>query len=337
MLRRGIALGIGVLLVILVVVAIHGCLDSRHKAALRKFNTNVATLMTDNNQKVIGPLFDTLTSGGTGSDMLQSLQAINQEAQSDAQQAQSLSAPSEMSQAKHNLELVLNLRSSAINAITNQITTALSTTDTGKGSSAAAQQAINRIAGQMQAMLASDVIYSQRVIPQINDALVSGGAGHQQIVASQALTNFGWLNNAQVTAAIGATVPVKQAGGKPAPGTHGHGLTDVKVGGVTLQTTGTNHVPSKPPPVFTVDFQNQGENPEIDVRVNVTISGQGFTTIHLHKTLPETKAGSPAQALIPLTSPVPTSPALVTVSISKVPGEKVTSNNHASYTVVFGT
>jgi len=337
MLRRGIALGVGVLLVILIVVAVHGCLDSRHKAALRKFNTNVGTLMTDNNQKVIAPLFETLTSGGTGSDMLQGLQAIDQEAQSDAKQAQSLSAPGEMSQAKHNLELVLNLRAGAVNQITNQITTALSTTDTGKGSSAAAQQAINRITGQMQALLASDVIYSQRVLPQINEALLDGGAGHQQLVASQALTNFGWLDNAQVTAAIGATVPVKQAGGKVAPGTHGHGLTNVKVGDLTLQTTGTNHVPSKPPPVFTVNFENQGENPEIDVRVNVTISGQGFTTIHLHKTLPETKAGSPAQAIIPLTSPVPTSPSLVTVSISKVPGEKVTTNNHASYTVVFGT
>ncbi len=337
MLRRGIALGIAVLFVIIIVVAIHGCLDSRHKAALRKFNTNVATLMTDNNQKVIAPLFEALQSGGTGSDLLQSLQAIDQEAQSDAKQAQELSTPGEMSQARHNLELVLNLRAAAINEITGQITTALSTTDTGKGSSAEAQQAIDRITGQMQAMLASDVIYSQRVLPQIQQALADGGVSNQQRVASQSLTNFGWLNNAQVTSALGATVPVKRPGGKPAPGTHGHGLTDVKVGDVTLQTTGTNHVPSKPAPVFTVDFQNQGTNPEIDVRVNVTISGQSFKTIRLHKTLPETKAGSSAQAIIPLTDPVPTSPSLVTVSISKVPGEKVTSNNHASYTVVFGT
>jgi hypothetical protein len=161
--------------------------------------------------------------------------------------------------------------------------------------------------------------------------------GGQTIQPSQSLTNFGWLEPAQVTAALGATVPVKQPGGKPAPGTHGHGLTDVKVNNVTLSTTGTNHVPSKPAPVFIVDFQNQGTNPEIDVVVKITISSGTAKKITLHKTLPETKAGATAQASIPLTSPAPTAPSLVTVTIGKVPGEKVTTNNHASYTVVFGT
>jgi hypothetical protein len=241
-----------------------------------------------------------------------------------------LSAPSEMAQAQTNLELVLDLRASAVNEITNQITTALSTTSGG-----AAQAAVNRITGQMQALLASDVIYSQRVAPQITKALADGDAGGQLPPASRALTNFGWLDNAQVTTAIGADVPVKRPGGKPAPGTHGHGLTDTKINGVTLSTSGNNNV-SRKAPIFTVDFMNQGENNEVDVRVNITISGD-FKTIHMHKTIPQTFAGKASQAIVPLTAPVPTSPAEVTVSVSKVPGEKTLSNNRASYTVTFGS
>jgi hypothetical protein len=329
MLRRGIALGVGVLFLIVVVLAIHGCLDSRHKAALRDYSTKVNAIISENNTKAMVPLFGALTSGSSPTQRLQSLQAIDQEALSDSKQAHSLSAPSEMSQAQTNLELVLDLRSAAVNTITGQITTALS-------NGGAAQSAINRITGQMQALLASDVVYSQRVKPQIEQALNDASAGGQIPIPSTSLTNFGWLDNAQVTEAIGATVPVKRPGGKPAPGTHGHGLTDVKVNGVTLSTSGNNNVPRKPAPIFIVDFMNQGENDEVDVRVNVTLSGQGFKTIHLHKNLPQTKADSSAQATIPLDQPVPTSPALVTVSVSKVPGEKTLSNNRASYTVTFG-
>src|SRR5262249_4478067 len=136
------------------------------------------------------------------------LQTIAQAAAQDAKQAKDFSAPGEMSHAQQNLELVLNLRSAAVNAITAQIPTALSTTGTGTGSSAAAQAAIDKITGQMQALLASDVIYSQRVYPQIQNALADGGVKDQVTPKSQALTNFCWLDNAQVTAAIGATVPV---------------------------------------------------------------------------------------------------------------------------------
>ena len=46
-------------------------------------------------------------------------------------------------------------------------------------------------------------------------------------------------------------------------------------------------------------FSNQGENDEIDVKILVAISG-GPKAIALQKTLNQTKAGSPAEASIPL-------------------------------------
>src|SRR4029077_19625448 len=107
--------------------------------------------------------------------------------------------------------------------------------------------------------------------------------------------------------------------------------------GVTLSETGTNHVPAKPAPGFNVAFTNQGENAEIDVRVSVTVSAPGAAKIKRTKAIPETKAGQSAVALIPPAPAPPSGPTLVSVTIAKVPGEKVTANNHASYTVVFGS
>jgi hypothetical protein len=332
MLRRGIALGVGVLFLIIVVLLIHGCLDSRHKSALRSYNTHVTSIMADNNTKVIQPLFAALTSGSSPAQVLQDLQAVDQVAAFDAKQARGLSVPGEMSHAQTNLELVLDLRSSAVNTITNQITTALSTTGSGR----AAQAAVDQITGQMQGLLASDVVYSQRVIPQIKQALDDGGVHGQVLTPSKALNNFGWLDNAQVTSAIGAQVSARPSNGKLAPGTHGHGLDSVKVNNVTLDANAANNnVPGKPAPVFIVAFTNQGENDEVDVAVHVTISG-ATKTIRLKKVLPQTKAGQPAEARIPLTSPVPTTPVEVKVSIGKVRGEKTTTNNNATYTVTFG-
>ncbi len=330
MVRRLIALGIGVLLLIIVVVAVKGCLDSRHKSALSSYNTHVTSIISENNDKVITPFFAALQSGGSASEIVQSLQAVEQVALSDAKLARSINVPGEMSHAQTNLELALDLRAAAVTNVTGQITTALSTT-----SGVAAQDAIDKIAGQMQALLASDVVYSQRVQPLIAQALDEGGVHQQTVVGSKSLTNFGWLQSAQVANALGATIVVRQPGGKAAPGTHGHGLTDVKVNGVTLNTTGNNNVPSSPAPIFVVDFQNQGENDEVDVKVNLKITGPGKPILR-SATVPQTKKGTAAQVRIPLNAPVPTSSSLVTVSIGHVLGEKNFSNNHASYTVTFG-
>jgi hypothetical protein len=331
MLRRAIALGVGVLFLIVIVLAVHGCLSSRHKAALRDYNTRVASIVSDNNASVIAPLFQDLGhSNGSAGPLVQNLQAVEQVAFADAKRADALSAPSEMAHAQSNLELVLNLRAEAIANIAGQVTTALATT----GNGVAQQNAIDKITGQMQALLASDVIYSQRVIPQIKQALDDGGVSGQVIRESKSLNNFGWLDNAQVTTALGATVTPRTPGGKLAPGPHGHGLTDVKINGTLLSTGGNNNVSAKAP-IFTVDFANQGASNEVDVTVHVSITGPG-KAIHLKKTLLQTKAGSPAQVNIPLTSTVPKGPVLVTVTIGKVRGEKDLANNHASYTVTFG-
>ena len=83
---------------------------------------------------------------------------------------------------------MLNLRADGLRKIADEIPAAL-----GRG--AASQAAINRIAGEMQGFLASDVVYSQRVAPLIKDTRSTATASSgQQISGSQFLPNVSWLS-----------------------------------------------------------------------------------------------------------------------------------------------
>ena len=204
------------------------------------------------------------------------------------------------------------------------------------GSASAASEAINHIAGQMQAFLASDVLYSQRVIPYIKETLDNNDIGGQEIATSNFLPNLGWLSPDAVASRLNSRLGGRTANGTPAPGTHGHGLDSVSIGGQTLQPSpAVNRIPAGAGLTFDVKFTNQGENDEIDVRVLVAISGSG-KPILLRKTLNQTKAGQPAEATIPLgQSPPIGSPVTIKVQIVGVPGEKKVDNNKQSYTAIF--
>ena len=64
---------------------------------------------------------------------------------------------------------------------------------------------MNQITGQMQAFVASDVIYSQQVVPRIKKALDKNDIGGQTIAQSRFLPNpLEWLDANKVAASLGA-------------------------------------------------------------------------------------------------------------------------------------
>ncbi len=204
------------------------------------------------------------------------------------------------------------------------------------GSASAASEAINHIAGQMQAFLASDVLYSQRVIPYIKETLDNNDIGGQEIATSNFLPNLGWLSPDAVASRLNSRLGGRTANGTPRPGhpwaRPGLGLHR-RPDAAALPAV--NRIPAGAGLTFDVKFTNQGENDEIDVRVLVAISGSG-KPILLRKTLNQTKAGQPAEATIPLgQSPPIGSPVTIKVQIVGVPGEKKLDNNKQSYTAIF--
>jgi hypothetical protein len=64
--------------------------------------------------------------------------------------------------------------------------------------------------------------------------------------------------------------------------------------------------------------------------------GQGGDAIELEETLPEIAAGELKTVTIPLSEQPPTGQNVpITVNVKPVPGEEVTDNNEAEFTVIF--
>jgi hypothetical protein len=325
--RQAIGIGVIIIFVIIIALGVKGCVSSQKENSLKAYNRDVTSVITSSDRDVGQAFFKLLGNGSQqGQDLQVQVNQLRLAADEDARRARNFDVPDEMKAAQDKLLLTLDLRADGLRKIAADLPTAL-----GRGQPA--QQAVQRIAGNMQYFLASDAVYKARVAPLIKESLDDNGVTGQRIADSQFIGNVGWLNAPFVATRIGASAGAPNQ--PPAPGLHGHGLTSVSVGDNTLQPNGVvNRVPATGRITFHVVFQNQGDNDENDVRVNVTVRGSG-RTITARKTVAQTKAGSEAEVDIPLGQTPPVGTATVQVAVAAVRGEGKTDNNRQSYTVIF--
>lgn len=336
--RRLVAAGAMLVVLILLVVLVKGCVDNRREAALKDYNRSVRTLVEQSRNNVSKQFFQAL-SGASGGEPTQVQETINQlrvVADEELSQAERLDAPDAMKSAQSNLELLLSLRRDGVANVADEIQTAL-------GGTAGAGTAVDAIAGQMQAFNASDVIYSQRVAPLILKGLKDDGiaasydgtAGEQVLPYADFLPDISWMSPDYVAQQLGASTSTGRTTGTPAPGLHGHQIDSVSVSGVDLTTDGSNRIPASPPPTFVVNFTNGGENDETNVRVTVEITGSD-TPIRASTIVPNTTAGEAATANVTMRSSPSTSGASeIRVTVEQVPGEETLDNNVATYSALF--
>jgi hypothetical protein len=324
---------IGIIVIVLLLgVLVHSCSTSRHKSSLQDYNRQVNNIAT--------------ASAGTGAEFFRQLgQAPNQspndlqqavssyKVQADQQlkQAQNLSTPDDMKAAQQSLLIALEFRRDALGAIAADIRTALG--DQGN----AADAAIKRIAGQMRAFDASDVLYRQRVIPFIDHTLTSAQLG-ASIVESRFLPDIAWISPQFVATKLGQQL---NGGGTRSnqptgPGLHGTGLDGTSYGSTTLQPGVTNRLTYVSGQAFTVSFTNQGDNDEFNVKVTLQITRSSGTPITINKTVQKIAQGEKATVTLPLNRTPPLDTALtINVNVAPVPGEKKTDNNKSSYPTIF--
>jgi hypothetical protein len=331
MVRRRIAAGVGVVLLIVIVLLINGCLKSGKEEALKQYNREAGALVSESDEQVAHPLFAGL-AGASGEPPLNVEQKINElrdVAQHQAEQAKRLSVPGEMGAAQHNFTLVLNLREEALGKIAPLVRQALG----GQG-----KQASTLIAGAMQMFLASDVIYSQRVAPLIQQELAGDGIHDLSTASSQFLPNLGWLEPGTVEERLTGKSSSAAKSGQVAPGTHGSALKGVSVGSTTLEpeSTGTvNHLNGGSKPVFTVMVEDSGSNSETDVKVEVTVTAGG-KQFKASRTIPKTEPGVTTNVSVPVEGVPAGAAARVAVYVLPVPGETNLENNKGAYLAVFG-
>jgi hypothetical protein len=327
MVRRRIAAAVGVVLLIVIVLLVNGCLKRGKQQALESYNRSVNQIAQASESQVARPLFTTLSgaAGKSALDVEVQVDQLRRQAQELAEHAKGLSVPSEMTAAQRNLLLALDMRVEGLAKAASLVREALG---------GQAQQASTKIAGAMEIFLTSDVIYSQRVAPLIQQTLTAGGVSGQTTASSRFLPNLGWTAPATVQSRI--TGSATAGTGPVAPGTHGHSLTGVSVGTNTLAPSPTlNHVTGGANPTFTAMVENAGSNPETNVKVDVSVTTEG-KTLTAQRLINKTEPGSTTNVDIPVNGVTLGAASRVTVNIEAVPGETDLENNKGTYLVIFG-
>jgi hypothetical protein len=329
--RRAVALGFAVLLLVLLIFVVRSCAQSRTENSLKDYNREVSSIVRESDTQVGQPFFELLGQAGKESpqDLQTNISGYRAQADTQLTQARNLDVPGEMKGPQQSLLILLELRRDGLEFIARRIRTALG--DEGE----AANDAITQIAGQMQSFLASDVLHRTRVVPLIKTALDEAEIGGQRIAASQFLPDIGWLSERTVASRLDQQLTGGRDRGEPAPGLHGTGLESVAVGETRLSPDAPNRIPVSDDLTFVVRFTNQGENDEFDVKVNLAVEG-GPKTIRASRTIDTVARGQTAEASLRL----PERPAVgqavtVRVVVAKVPGEEKTDNNRAEYDVLF--
>jgi hypothetical protein len=318
MLRRGLALVGGLILLILLLVGVKGCLDARANRELSDYARNVAQIVEET-QQTSKALFGKLEDPGNLSvtEFVDQVDADRSAMEAYDSRIDELGTPGDMSRAQGNLELAYQLRVSAMSEIADKMSTALG--------EAGAEKATGGIAKQMQKLLAADVIYEQVVRPEVDGVLASEGISDSDLPKSAFLPDEKWLDESTVSDALGG---ISGGGGAATPGVHGTELTGVSVNGSELVEGAPVTVAGEERVEVEVQVQNQGESTESGINVSVTAEGNT-----LQGEIDEIPVGETGTASIPLT-PTPSGEVTLEVEVEPVAGETVTENNEASYTLL---
>jgi hypothetical protein len=320
LIRRGLALGAGLLVLILLVLGVKGCLNARQERALTDYASDVTQIVAETQQtseSFFGKLDDPQSFSVT--EFVGQVDSDRSAMESYASRVDSLDAPGDMAHPQSALELVYELRLAAMTEIANQMSTALG--DVGS------ERAMAIVADRIRMLMGSDVLYAAVVRPEIDGVLADEGIEGNDVSKSVFVPDeTKWLDANTVSSALGS---VSGATGAATPGVHGLGLIGTAVDGIALTAGSTTTVAVDGTPEAEVQVQNQGESTENGVTVSVGVDGRV-----LEQDISSIAPGETQSVTIPLTG-APSGQVTLDVSVQPVPGEQVSSNNEAGYIVVF--
>jgi len=329
MVRRRVAAAVAVVLLIVIVLVVNGCLKSEKVQSLKEYNRDVSQLAQEWDAQVGHPLFGALTdaAGKSALDVEEQIDQLRIQAQGLAARTKSLSVPGEMAAAQRDLLLASDLRVEGMTKLAALLPTALG----GK-----AKQTSAEIAGTMEIFLASDVIYSQRVAPLIQQTLSANGVQGAPTTATRLLANIGWLEASTALARISGQAAGSSQSGETPSGHHGSELKAVSVGTSALEAEpALNHISGGGNPTFTVQVENDGEFQETNVKVDVTVTAGG-KQYKASRVIEKTEPGKTVDAEVPVTGIPLGVAAKIEAQVEPVPGETNHEDTKNTYLAIFG-
>jgi len=322
-----IALGVGVLVVILLLLGIRGCLNAREERGFENYVSDLNSIVTTSNQLSVG-FFDRLLQPPNNLTEL-SLEAEIASDRGTAEQllqrVEGLDTPGDLADSQQELVQAFELRRDALEGIADDILIAL-------GDSSERDSAIQRIAEDMRVVLASDVLYERGRVggnAVLEEQQIPDGIDPSQFLPPPIER---WLDELELYAVLSGFAVQTGA----VQGIHGLALLSTEISKTPLSVDlETSIALGNDEPTISIEVQNQGEEQESDVKVVYTLTG-GSTVIEGEETIPQLDSQGLQTVTVPL-SGEPDTEVPLTLEVQAVPvlGEQDSTNNGATYTIIF--
>lgn len=335
--RRGVAALIVVVIIVLAVLGIKALVDSQATSALQTYAGDVSNMVGAEQNQVRLPFFQQLDNAYNStnpSGVPANIQQFVQTEQGNYHTAETWKVPSQLVGAQRQFVQVLGMRYEALQKIEGQLSAVL-----GAGDQATA---IRAIAGDMQLLLAADVIYAERVRPLITQVLANAGVTTVIVPKSVFLPDVGWLTPQTTATHILGFVP-QSLGGQAQTGSPGHELLSVSGpsgalgSGLNRFALGTGGI------TFTLTVINSGTEIVHGAITEIKFTSRLVSASCLDKqnTIRETLPTQTYQSAIVINA-TPTTcdafynePITMLAEVRPLPGETDTTNNRMRFTVEF--
>ena len=324
--RRLLALGAGLVLLVLLVIGTRGCLNARQDWALSEYARDVDAVSVESAQQSQS-LFELLRGGGSKEavEIQSTVNGFRAQADLLLDRARGLEAPDSLGSTNRFLVYALEFRRDGLARLASELPTALG--EDGRDA------ATTRITRNMRNFLASDVLYAERVAPEVREGLRERDlSGEASLPPRDFLPAIDWLQESTVSERLDA---LREGPGEVGAGARGLALGVVTAGGETLSESSPVQVTAAQDLAFSVQVQNDGAVPEEDVKATVSITG-GPAPLAVERTLESIPAGGSETVSLPLADTPPTGrPVNVSVRVGSAEGEGRTDDNESSFPATF--
>ena len=305
---------------------IQSCTSPSKEETYRDYMAKVGAVAQSSNQNGNELATELTTPGVKVADIENKLSGLAQQERQALAVAQRIDPPGRLRQLHQNMIQALQLR---VNGIVG-LAAAFRATAGSKSSGDAAQ-----LVDPAQRLLASDIVWSDLFQAPANAEMKQQGVTDVAAPKSEFVANRDLITERSMALVL-QRLRGASTGGTPT-GLHGTNIVSTKVepGGQTLSETQENTVTATADLQFVVTIADSGDSQEVGIKVTLTIQKPGGAIVKT-KTLAVINPGQEKSVTFANLGQVPFAQKTnVKVDVAAVPGEHTTTNNRATYPVIF--
>jgi hypothetical protein len=326
MLRLLALLAIVVALLVFFGLLIQGCTSTSKHDAASHYMDKVATIARTSQDDGTAVANDLITPGANASDLAAKLSQVAQQERQNVSDAEHLTPPGPFRDDHRQLIDSLQLRVSGVQGLADTFARNPKSKTPGEATV---------LSEQADRLLASDVLWDDLYKGPVTAELQKQGISGITVPDSKFVANRDLTSERSMSLLL-TRLRGTSSGGTPT-GLHGTNIVDVKTlpGGQTLSESTTNTVVATTGLAFVVAIHDGGDSQEVGIKVTVTIQKPQGAIVKT-KTLALVNPGQTKTVTIGDLGQVPfAQKTTVNVDVAPVKGEHDTTNNKATYPVIF--